>query len=67
MAGTLQERRRAHDKALREFTATMDVAAQDMRHKHDRAHFCVVGEGSRSAQDKYLIGYAAVDWHKETA
>ena len=64
MDGTLQERRRAHDKALREFTATMDVAAQDLRHKHDRFHFAVVGEGSRTAQERYSAGYEAIDWSR---
>lgn len=54
---TLDIRRRAHNKALREFGQTMDLAAQDTRMKYERAHFAVVGEGTRSAQDNFRAGW----------
>lgn len=60
---TLPERRRAHDQALRQFTRTMDLAAQDMRHKgYDRPQFAVVGEGSKTAQANYQAGYCKIEW-----
>ena len=62
MRGAEPERRRAHDRALREFTATMDLAAQDRHVKSERAHFAVVGEGSRAAQEQYQRGYEQIAW-----
>lgn len=41
-----------------------DLSAQDMHHKHDRFHFAVVGEGSRSATDNFHRNYDAIDWSR---
>lgn len=54
--------RRAQDRALRQFTRSMDVAAQDRRMKFERAHFAVVGEGSRTAHERYAEGYERINW-----
>ena len=37
-----------------------DLQAQDKTPKSDRPHFAVVGEGSKSANDKYRIGYERI-------
>jgi hypothetical protein len=53
----LRDRRAAQDVALRERHARWDVQAQDKRHKYERPHFAVLGEGSRSANENYLRNY----------
>lgn len=58
------ERRALQDRAMRREQALLDGLSQNLYHKHDRPHFAVVGEGSRSANDAYQRGYALIDWGK---
>ena len=53
-------RRQAADTALRARHDMFDVQAQDLHHKFDRAHFAVCGEGSRTANENYAIGYERI-------
>ena len=53
-------RRAAADTALRARHDQFDRQALDLHHKHDRFHFTVVGEGSRSANENYLAGYERI-------
>lgn len=50
-------RRRAHDARDAARHRDFDLSAQDNHMKYERAHFAVVGEGSRSAQDAYRDGW----------
>jgi hypothetical protein len=43
------------------------LSAQDRHHKYERAHFAVVGEGSRTAQDNFRAGWDRVFGAKERA
>lgn len=49
--------RRAQDRRDAIRHASFDLSAQDLHHKHDRAHFAVVGEGSAAAQTRYRRGW----------
>jgi hypothetical protein len=53
----LATQRRAQDRRDAAQAAIFDLAAQDLHHKHDRPHFAVVGEGTRTAQDAYRAGW----------
>lgn len=50
-------RRRAQDARDAARHRQFDLSAQDTHMKYERAHFAVVGEGSRSAQDNYRAGW----------
>ena len=59
------------DKRVAETNATMDErhagfdrAVQDNTMKYERPSFAVVGEGTKSAREKYEAGYAAIDWSR---
>jgi hypothetical protein len=58
----LKRNRRSQDSVLAERHRQWDLQAQDNTPKHHRAHFAVVGEGTRSAQERYLNGYTAIRW-----
>ena len=53
-------RRRAQDWRDAARHADFDRSARDLHHKHDRAHFAVVGEGSATAQEAYRAGYERI-------
>ena len=57
-------RAREANKKHREFTEQMDLSAQDNHAKFERASFIVVGEGSKSSNEKYAEGYERIDWNK---
>ncbi len=40
--------------------AAFDLSAQDIHMKYERAHFAVVGEGSRPARENYRAGYERI-------
>lgn len=50
-------RKAAQDEHMRTLHARFDAQAGEHRAKSERAHFAVVGEGTRSAQEKYLAGW----------
>lgn len=58
----LREQRRLQDHALAQLTHDFDISAQDTHSKSERAHFAVVGEGSRSAMEAYRANYETIDW-----
>ena len=58
----LQGRRQAQDARDEVRHRTFDLSAQDTHVKSERAHWCVVGEGSRSANDNFRAGFAAIRW-----
>ena len=47
----------ASDAAMAERHAGFDLSAQDNHSKFERPHFAVVGEGTKSANDKYREGW----------
>jgi hypothetical protein len=47
---------------LAERHAGFDLAAQDRTPKSHRPSFSVVGEGSKTANQAYLDGYAKINW-----
>jgi hypothetical protein len=55
-------RRVAQDAMMRARHAGFDRSAQDQHMKSERAHFAVVGEGTRAAQDHFRVNYARIDW-----
>ena len=58
----LAANRRAQDRIMAERHHQWDVSAQDNHAKSERAHFAVVGEGTRSALDAYRVNYSLIDW-----
>lgn len=58
----LHARRRSQDARDAVRHRNFDLSAQDTHMKYERAHFAVVGEGSRSANDNYRAGFAAIRW-----
>jgi hypothetical protein len=57
-------RRAATDNVIAERHAGFDLAAQDITPKSHRPSFSVVGEGSKTANQAYLDGYAKINWKK---
>jgi hypothetical protein len=53
----LKRNRRSQDSVLAERHRGFDRSAQDQHAKSERAHFAVVGEGTRTAQDNYRAGW----------
>lgn len=39
-----------------------DLSAQDRHAKYERAHFAVVGEGTRSACENFRHNFDLIDW-----
>ena len=58
----LNERKADTDAVIAERHAGFDLAAQDITPKYHRPHFAVVGEGTKSATDKYRKNYARINW-----
>ncbi len=58
----LAANRRAQDAIMAERHHNWDVSAQDNHSKFERAHFAVVGEGTRSAQEAYRANFSLIDW-----
>ena len=58
----LTQRRAGQDTRDARRHRDWDLSAQDRHAKSERFHFAVVGEGSRSATERYLVGYAVIDW-----
>ncbi len=56
--------RREKNRKVREFTEQMDLSAQDQHMKYERASFSVVGEQTKSSNEKYAEGYERIDWTK---
>ena len=56
------QRKAAQDKHLAALQHRFDATAGENRMKYERAHFAVVGEGSRSANENFRRGYAAIRW-----
>lgn len=56
----LQAKRAVQDREMASFHAYLDAAAKDTRHKYERPQFIVCGEGSRSAQDNYRVGWERI-------
>ena len=52
------------NRKVREFTEQMDLSAQDNHMKYERASFSVVGEQTKSSNQKYAEGYERIDWTK---
>ena len=53
-------RKAAQDRHMDTLHARFDASAGDVRMKYERASFAVVGEGSRSANENFRRGYAAI-------
>jgi hypothetical protein len=53
-------RRKAQDAHLVERHRNFDLSAQDNHMKYERAHFAVVGEGTRTAQENYRAGWERI-------
>lgn len=58
----LARNRHAQDGVLAERHRDFDLSAQDHHMKYERASFAVVGEGTRSTNERYQWGYALIDW-----
>ena len=56
----VDSRRRAQDARDAALHARFDAQAGEYRAKFERAHFAVVGEGARSAQENYRLGYERI-------
>ena len=53
-------RKAAQDRHHDALHARFDATAGEIRMKYERAHFAVVGEGTRSANENYRHGYDAI-------
>ena len=53
-------RKAAQDRHIDTLHARFDACAGEVRMKSERAHFAVGGEGTRSAQENFRRGYAAI-------
>lgn len=60
----LAAQRAVQDAAMSERHRCFDLAARDNTPKYCRHHFAVVGEGSKSSQEKYRARYAEIDWSR---
>jgi len=58
----LARNRKAQDKLMAERHRQFDLQAQENTPKHHRLHFAVVGEGTRTAQERYRTNYSLIDW-----
>ncbi len=56
----IKARRQAQDARDAIQHRAFDLQAQDKTAKFERPRFSVVGEGSRSANENYLIGYERI-------
>lgn len=56
----IAQRRRAQDANDAARHRMFDLQAQDKTAKFERPQFAVVGEGSRTAQENYMIGYTRI-------
>ena len=56
------EQRATSDTIMEERHRGFDLSAQDTHQKHERSHFAVVGEGTRSANEAYRRGYEQINW-----
>lgn len=54
--------RAVQDAVMTERHHGFDLSAKDHHMKYERKQFAVVGEGTKSAQDKYREGYAKISW-----
>ena len=61
-AKSIPEQRAVQDAVLAERHRAFTLSAQDHHAKSERAHFAVVGEGSRAAQDRYRTNYEQIEW-----
>jgi len=52
----------ASDAVMDERHAGFDLSAQDNHAKYERAHFAVVGEGTKAAFENYREGYSKINW-----
>ena len=59
-----KQRTSASDAVMAERHRGFDLSAQDNHMKYERPSFSVVGEGSKSANEKYQRGYALIDWSR---
>lgn len=62
----VKEQRKASDALMAEQHAGFDLSAKDNHSKFERASFSVVGEGTRSANERYRRGYSRINWDEET-
>ncbi len=58
----LKRNRRTQDQVMAERHRQWDLQAQDITPKCHRAHFAVVGEGTRTARERYATQYDLIDW-----
>ncbi len=58
----LDQRKAASDVVMAERHAGWDLSAKDHHAKSERFRFSVVGEGTRTAQERYRAGYKKIDW-----
>ncbi len=56
--------RAVQDVGHEDFTEQMDLSAQDNHMKYERPSFSVVGEQTKSSNEKYAEGYERIDWTK---
>ena len=62
-----ETQRASMDRRLAARHAYFDAAAGEVRMKYERAHFAVVGEGTRTAQENYRDGWDRVFASQATA
>lgn len=56
--------RAAQDTVMSERHRCFDLKAKDKTAKYERYHFAVVGEGSKSSQENFRVGYSEIDWSR---
>ena len=61
-APALKAQRAVQDALMAERHRGFDLAAKDRTPKSARRHFSVVGEGSRTAQERYRANFGLIDW-----
>jgi len=60
----LATNRAVQDAIMSERHRGFDLSAKDNHMKYERPKFAVVGEGTKTANDKYHAGYAKIDWSR---
>ena len=60
----VKEQRAISDAAMEKRHEMFDLQAQDNTMKYERPSFSVVGEQTRSSNQKYAEGYERIDWTK---
>lgn len=60
----LDQRKAASDVVMAERHSQWDLSAQDQHAKSERFHFAVVGEGSKTAQERYRKNYDTINWRE---